>query len=511
MSKQKIKYNYEKLADDSKKIVIRDSNSVMRFLSFLFLVICLVMLLGRANSAESASPSKTILAFYYAWYDPSSFGNGKTPYQPILPYYSADSATIERQVKTAKAAGIDGFVQSWYGPNSTQQTEPNFATLLQIAQRLNFTAAVDFETNSPFFNTGQDRIDALKTLIATHAQHPAYFRLDGKPVIFFWKNVSLSVATWQNIRQQVDPSHKTIWIAEGGSTEYLDVFDGLHLYNVAWSAEPEAVNARWARNTRNYGDGSRYWAGTAMPGFDNSLLQGEHTVRQRNNGDYLRRSFRGAAATNPDILLLTSFNEWAEGSAIEPSQSYGNQYLQTMGELSAEYKGIPYSSLPPIPAWSEQQQGNQQTSTSTPVPQWSKPTPAPQWSKPTPVPQWSKPTPAPQWSKPTPVPQWSKPKWPTKWPDPKWPTKWPTTTKWSVSKESDPQTPQPTPSPTVTYQQPSADTFYDQNGNLVYIVQKGDTLWGISIRFNKTVEELLVLNGLTENSILHIGQKLIIA
>ena len=314
-------------------------------------LLSIFLLLRPATPPAVAQEPPLVLAFYYAWFDQNTWSSGQSVDLPAQPYNSTDPAVIERHVAQAQGAGIDALVQSWYGPQvENNQTETNFRTLLDIAAARGFKAAVDLEVTSPFLGSSGAVSQALGTLIATHAQHPAYLRYQGKPVIFFWRQQQYSVETWAGIRSQVDPNHDTVWIAEGTDLAYQSVFDGHHLYNIAWAGSPADQLARWGDRVRSYeaeNQVDRLWVATAMPGYnDTNLPRSNAFAVSRQGGDYLRTTWRGAIASQPDMVIITSFNEWLEGTQLEPSASYGNLYLDVTREMVTELRGSP----PPEPA-----------------------------------------------------------------------------------------------------------------------------------------------------------------
>jgi LysM repeat protein len=306
-----------------------------------------------APPGASRSGERPVVAFYYAWYGVDQWVAGKVPDIPAVAYASKDRSTIVRHVEQAQAAGIDAFAMAWYGPKvRNNQTETNFRTLLEVASERGFRCTVDFETRSPFYSSQADVVEALRHLINNHAAHPAFFRYEGKPVIFFWAVGDVfrgqgqsAVDAWAAIRQQVDPEHKTWWIADGADVAFLRVFDGHHLYNITWNPPANVHNtlSTWGTRVRSYASEHgvrRLWVATVMPGYNDLCIQGRagRFAHDRRGGAYYRETWQGAIDSLPDLIVITSFNEWLEGTQIEPSISYGNLYLDLTSELSAAFK-----------------------------------------------------------------------------------------------------------------------------------------------------------------------------
>ncbi|MCS6826998.1 MAG: endo-1,3-alpha-glucanase family glycosylhydrolase [Caldilinea sp.] len=326
------------------------------------LLLALVAVLGmllHSPKAASAAPAerppaqsgaeRLVLAFYYTWFDESTWTYDKLSDLPAEPYISRDRSAMGRHIDQAQRAGVDAFVVAWYGPTGADnQTEPNLTALLEEAAARGFKIAVLFETDSPFLGGVGAVSAALRHLLDVHSNHPAYLRVDGRPVIFFWRPSLYGVETWATIRNQVDPGRAAIWVGEGVDVSYLSVFDGHHLYSNTWNppADLTATNRQFAgrvESMRTSVGADRFWVATVMPGYnDVKIRPGAGFARDREGGAYYERSWQAAIDSNPRWVVINSFNEWPEGSYIEPSVAFGDLFLGLTATWSSRFKaGVP--------------------------------------------------------------------------------------------------------------------------------------------------------------------------
>jgi hypothetical protein len=350
--------------------------SRLTLLTIIFGVSLLLLPSLRHPSPAQAEAERLVLAFYYPWFDNNTWNSGKVPDLPQTLYNSDNRDAMARQIDQAKGAGIDAFVFNWWGTGN--RTEKNLKAMLDVAAEKSFRLAVDLDLNSPFMGGTGSYTDNLRHLLTVHASHPAYLRYQGRPVVFFYNVSRLSVAAWQRIREQVDPGHNALWIAEGTDLRYQSVFDGHHLYSITWPNRipPDQTLPKWGNRVRKYNrehGTNKLWVATVMPGYDDRKARaGSGFARSRDGGDYYRASWQAAIASQPHWIVVNSFNEWPEGSYIEPSRAYGTLYLDLTREWSGRFKGADYAvnvALPPSP-------------TASPAP----PTPTPLPPPPTPIP-----------------------------------------------------------------------------------------------------------------------------
>ena len=298
------------------------------------------------------NPSRPVLAFYYMWYTPSSWCLCQMSDLPQIQYNSGDTATIARQVNWAANAGLTGFISSWWGPGSA--TDINFARLLTYSATLqqqtgyHFTSTIYFESDAPQLNSTSEMVNALNYVVAHYGNSPYFFHWHGKPVIFFWDPLGggRTLSTWASIRSQVDPHNTMIWSAEGVDTSVLSVFDGIHLFSAGYwgiqnndmSAVDQGFRAKIdAYNSANHTQ--KIWAAGVLPGYNDTRVPGRKGtyIIARNNGATYTESWQGAISSNPDWITITSFNEWFEGSMLEPSVTYGDLYLNLTAQFTRKW------------------------------------------------------------------------------------------------------------------------------------------------------------------------------
>lgn len=108
----------------------------------LLTLLCIAPGFG-ASVVRAASPAPIpVLAYYYIWYQESSWNRAKIDY-PLLGRYSSDDAeTMRQHIRWASEAGIEGFIVSW---KHTEQLDARLATLITVAREEHFKLAIIYQ------------------------------------------------------------------------------------------------------------------------------------------------------------------------------------------------------------------------------------------------------------------------------------------------------------------------------------------------------------------------------
>ncbi len=300
---------------------------------------------------QTPTINKMAWAFYYAWYPYLS--NWQSPEftdQPAQLYTSGDPVAIQRQMSQAKGAGLNGFISSWAGPGTWGDTY--FTTILDSASAQSFAIAPYLEILDANGNPQSPTVIVqwLTYLLSTYGNHPAFYKVGGRPVVFVWATYALPLSSWSSIFAQVRATGvDAAFLSMGVDWNDLSVFDGLHMYGynsdtiatIFPSLKPQVkyyhlVADTWAP-TR-----AKIWSPGVAPGFDDSLVPGRiPAVQPRLGGAYYQSQWDILNAANPDWVAITSWNEYFENTYIEPSMTYGNQYLFLTGTNVTRWKAQP--------------------------------------------------------------------------------------------------------------------------------------------------------------------------
>jgi len=301
--------------------------------SLILLVVVMLSLVWVVPVQASASDPIPTLAYYYIWFDSTSWRRAKTDY-PLLGNYSSDDRTIMRQhIQWAQAAGIDGFIVSW---KSTDVLNRRLKQLIELSEEEDFKLVMiyqglDFEREP----LPVERIAAdLDHFVQDYADSPV-FDLFARPVMIWsgtWKFSEEDIGRVTQERRD----RLLILATERNRDGYLrlaELVDGNAYY---WSSvNPETFPgyleklAGMGQAVHEYGG---LWIAPAAPGFDARLVGGTSVV-ERLEGETFRVELNTAMGSSPDAVGIISWNEFSENTHIEPSQEYGSQYLSILSEI----------------------------------------------------------------------------------------------------------------------------------------------------------------------------------
>ncbi len=277
-------------------------------LSIILVVILLAITSYTKPSQTSILSQRFVGAYYYVWFSEGWAVNDDTP---LLGYYSSENESVIREhLSWAEMAKIDFLAISWsdnltwHDGKTALITDKVFDVDEEIGSPVKLAIMIEY-WHGEFVNLNE----SANTIYLKYASRPAYFRLYGKPLLFVYTLDDYSLPMWNDSRFTV--RYIPLEVPYGRDT-YLE---------------------------RSIQNGTTYEFTGVGPHKDNL-----HLEKDRANGHYYSEmwdyaiQFSKLAANKTLIVMIASFNEWWESTSIEPSISYGFQYVDLTSDFVAKFK-----------------------------------------------------------------------------------------------------------------------------------------------------------------------------
>ncbi len=298
-----------------------------------------------------ASPIRA--AFYYPWFPEAWAQQGQNPftnYQPARGFYRTDAATVRAQIADMHYGDISIGIASWFGAGTT--TDRHWPALIAAARGSTFTWAPYYEPEG-ISDPSPTQIGADLEYLRSHYGGSGLAKVGGGAMPVFVYNADDltrakgcdTVARWTVARETVK--------ARYGFSVYVDLkvfphfmscpgaaaIDGWHQYEPASATQ----NFSAAPGDGSYSISPGYWKSGAAHGAAPFL--------SRDRARW-RASIASMRASGAHWQLITTYNEWGEGTAVEsasacrrpiPSGTYcdwrGSGTSQFMDDLHAAPPG----------------------------------------------------------------------------------------------------------------------------------------------------------------------------
>jgi len=322
-----------------------------------FLLLLVFTLFFSKSAAQHSDSRDKVQIFYYGWYgNPETDGSYQHWNHEILPhwsnpkwnnlghhkggddiganfypalgnYSSNDTKIIEKHMKMIKESGVGVVVVSWLGKDSF--TDKSLIKYLDIADRFDLKIAFHIE---PFYKNTSELKEQLSYLVKTYSGHHAFYKKDGKPLFYVYDSYKIPKEEWTKMlakdgektvrNTELDALYIGLWV-EKDDAKFFDSsgFDGFYTYFASEGFVYGSTVANWNFMASYAKDHHLIFIPCVGPGYSDTRIRpwNEANFKSRNNGKYYENMFDAAIKVNPDFIGITSFNEWHEGTQIEPA------------------------------------------------------------------------------------------------------------------------------------------------------------------------------------------------
>jgi hypothetical protein len=216
------------------------------------------------------------------------------------PYSSSDALVVEAQMREIAAAGIGTVITSWWGRGSLE--DARLPLLLAAADRHGLGVAAHLE---PY---------AGRTVAST-GEDIAHLSGLGVRDFYVWASVALPDAEWAELNAALQ-GVRTFANTNLAGRAAAGGFDGLYTYDVLLFEG--RLFPRLCGQARRLG---LLCAPSVGPGYDARRATPDRRVKPRRGGATYDAMWRGAIQARADLVTITSYNEWHEGTQIEPARA----------------------------------------------------------------------------------------------------------------------------------------------------------------------------------------------
>lgn len=261
-----------------------------------------------------------VYAHFLGWFGNKSHIN--------VGYNSSDAAQVQRQFADMAGRGISGVVVTWSTTPEVQQAAALLLKQAEMRPGFEFAISEDVAALNNYASTvGCDVTPQLIQDLTDHyknfEQSAAYLRINNRPVVFFF-GLERYYVDWERVRNAV-PGDPLFMIRNSGAFAKPQS-DGGYSWSEQSKTNPLDEMLGYLDNFYSVARKSpaKIAMGSVYPGFnDNAASWGSNRIIHQHCGQTWLDTFAEigkfySAANQLRFLQIVTWNDYEEGSAIEP-------------------------------------------------------------------------------------------------------------------------------------------------------------------------------------------------